>query len=372
MLPSVIASSLMLLPTATKHIARARLTAALTPRSLFNVTSAAVFANQQVPNMTTTTTTATSTSSSSSGSGTTGNFRFFPPDLLDQQHIDKPWGKVDSDVTSFQRVSIQKPVANIRGREDEFRSVDTAGFAVYKSPSSVPPEAFFDKDDSRVRNQYYDEIESILRSKLDGVKKVVIFDHTIRKRDKNAPRQPVQQVHVDQTPKAAETRVRRHLPASEAEELLKGRVQLINVWRPIGHPASDFPLAVIDWRTTTPRDLVPVDLLYPVRKDDNDRNDDRGKEELPDPSSATSTVGYEVKGETYGIAPSDGQQFYYYKDMTPEEVMFIKCYDSWSQGQPNGKQGIAALTPHTAFEDPNTPKDAPGRQSIEVRALVFY
>jgi hypothetical protein len=33
---------------------------------------------------------------------------------------------------------------------------------------------------------------------------------------------------------------------------------------------------------------------------------------------------------------------------------------------------VAVLTPHTAFEDPSTPKDAPLRESIELRALVFY
>lgn len=27
--------------------------------------------------------------------------------------------------------------------------------------------------------------------------------------------------------------------------------------------------------------------------------------------------------------------------------------------------------PHTAFADPRTPSDVPGRESIEVRALVF-
>lgn len=58
--------------------------------------------------------------------------------------------------------------------------------------------------------------------------------------------------------------------------------------------------------------------------------------------------------------------------MTPDEVMFIKCFDSRSEGQPNGRKGLAALTPHTAFVDPATPPDAKGRQSIEVRCLVFY
>lgn len=58
--------------------------------------------------------------------------------------------------------------------------------------------------------------------------------------------------------------------------------------------------------------------------------------------------------------------------MTPDEAMFIKCFDSWGQGQPNGREGVAALTPHTAFIDPLTPEGAKGRQSIEVRCLVFY
>lgn len=176
---------------------------------------------------------------------------------------------------------------------------------------------------------------------------------------------------VDQTPGAAEARVRRHLPAEEVEELLKGRWQIINVWRPIENPASDTPLAVVDWRTTKDEDFVATDLLYPKRQDDRDV-DDRGKEVLPDPNSYTSTVGYEIKGETMAVAPSERHKFYYQKDMTPEEVLLLKCFDSYGQGMPLGKDGIAVRTPHTAFSDPNTPADAPGRQSIEVRCLVFY
>src|SRR6185436_16727872 len=138
--------------------------------------------------------------------------------------------------------------------------------------------------------------------------------------------QPVQQVHVDQTPKAAEARVFRHLPKEEAAELVKGRYQIINVWRPIANPASDFPLAVVDWRSTSPSDLIPVDLLYPIR--DSDDGDDRGKEALPKAKNNQSTEGYEAKGETFSVAPNDSHKFYYLKDMTPEEALFIKCFDS--------------------------------------------
>lgn len=261
----------------------------------------------------------------------------------------------------------ERTLHNIRGREKEF-TTDNSGFAVYNSPAK---EKTF-TEDAAVREGYYQEVENMLKQKLPGVKKVVIFDHTIRRRTKDSPRQPVQQVHVDQTPNAADVRVRRHLPADEAEELLKGRYQIINVWRPIENPASDFPLAVIDWRSTKPSDFIPVDLMYPNRPDSVMDDDDRGKEKLPDPSTWGSTKGYEPRGETLGVSSNDSHKFYYMKDMTPEEVMLLKCYDSFGEGEPMGKQGLAVRTPHTAFIDKNTPKDAPGRQSIEVRCLVFY
>lgn len=274
--------------------------------------------------------------------------------------------KVDGPGWSFTHTKHERQVHNLRGKEHEF-TTDNSGFAVYKSPAK---EKLF-VDDEAVREGYYAEVESLLRDKLSGVKKVVIFDHTIRRRTKDSPRQPVQQVHIDQSPGAAEVRVRRHLPPDEADELVKGRYQIINVWRPIENPASDHPLAVIDWRTTSPGDFIATDLMYPKRADSADV-DDRGKEVLPDPSNYNSAKGYEVRGETMGVASNETHKYYYQKDMTTDEVLFLKCFDSYGEGLPNGKKGLAVGTPHTAFSDPQTPADAPGRQSIEVRCLVFY
>jgi hypothetical protein len=305
---------------------------------------------------------------------TTGTFKYLDPTTITQsdEPFIKPWSKVDADVSSFSRVERRRSVSNIRdapGGGFSAFGTDVSGFAVFEAPAR---EKSF-TDDRAVREGYYAEVEALLREKLAGIKKVVIFDHTIRKHDKTSPRQPVQQVHVDQTPRAAEARVRRHVTdAAEAEELLKGRYQIINVWRPIGHAASDFPLAVVDWRTTEPKDLIKVDLLYPKRQDAEVDDDDRGKEVLPDPRSMTSTAGYEVKGETFSVQPNDKHRFYYVKDMTPDEAMFIKCFDSFSQDRPGGRKGVADYTPHTAFIDPATPADAKGRESIEVRCLVFY
>lgn len=46
--------------------------------------------------------------------------------------------------------------------------------------------------------------------------------------------------------------------------------------------------------------------------------------------------------------------------------IFLFSYDSVDDGS------VAVLTPHTAFVDPSTPADALPRESIELRALVFY
>jgi hypothetical protein len=51
--------------------------------------------------------------------------------------------------------------------------------------------------------------------------------------------------------------------------------------------------------------------------------------------------------------------------MATDEVLLLKCYDSKTDGR-------ARFAPHTAFADPTTPPDAPLRESIELRALVFH
>ena len=51
--------------------------------------------------------------------------------------------------------------------------------------------------------------------------------------------------------------------------------------------------------------------------------------------------------------------------MTRDEALVFKVYDSL-------KDGRARFTAHTSFEAPATPPNAEPRQSIEMRALVFY
>lgn len=143
-----------------------------------------------------------------------------------------------------------------------------------------------------------------------------------------------ERVHIDQTYDASVKRVQYHLP-DEAERLLKGRVRIINVWRPIHHPAAHKPLAVSDWRyLDTEHDLVSVRHIYPHRE-----------------------------GSTFSVKYNPNHKWYYLSNQTPDEVTLIKCYDS--------EVDRARLTPHSAFADKTSSPELPTRESIEIRCLVF-
>ena len=58
-----------------------------------------------------------------------------------------------------------------------------------------------------------------------------------------------------------------------------------------------------------------------------------------------------------------GHAWYYLSDQTPDEVTLFKCFDS--------DVNKARFAAHLAFADKTSPADAPLRQSIEVRAMVF-
>jgi len=70
--------------------------------------------------------------------------------------------------------------------------------------------------------------------------------------------------------------------------------------------------------------------------------------------------------ETLAVKHHEGHSWKYLKGMTPEEIVLFKCGESIIDGS------VALCTPHTSFIDPTAPKDAKPRESIELRASVFY
>lgn len=216
-------------------------------------------------------------------------------------------------------------------------SLDHEGFAVLHHASAV--HDFWDEDE--LRRTYYPEAERVI-AEATGASEVFIFDHTLRRRVKGAqdwsreaPRQPATRVHVDHTAKSGPQRVRDFF-GDDADRLLRGRVQVINLWRPIRGPLRDAPLAMCDVESVAPEDLVASDLVYQHRV-----------------------------GETYNVTYNPSHRWYYVPEMQPHEALLLKCYDSATDGR-------ARFLPHTAFEDPTAPDDVPPRESIELRTLVFH
>ena len=62
---------------------------------------------------------------------------------------------------------------------------------------------------------------------------------------------------------------------------------------------------------------------------------------------------------TFSVKYNPDHRWYYLSEQTPDEVTLIKCYDS--------ETDRARLTPHSAFLDASSPKEAPHRESIEIR-----
>src|ERR1700731_81210 len=126
-------------------------------------------------------------------------------------------------------------------------TLDGEGLAHIEHRSAV--KDFYDEDE--LRCVYYPEAVRLV-AEATGASRVLVFDHTIRRRvaggidrSPGTPRQPVTSVHNDYTVKSGPQRVR-DLMGEEAEELLRHRFEIVNVWRPIRGPLRDAPLAVCD------------------------------------------------------------------------------------------------------------------------------
>jgi hypothetical protein len=221
------------------------------------------------------------------------------------------------------------------GRQAADLSIDASGFVLVDHPTQV--RNFFDPEE--LKRVYYAEVVQLIKQ-VSGAKRAVVFDHTLRsgseaEREAKLIREPVLSAHNDYTEWSGPNRVR-EVMGDEAEELLRRRFAIIQVWRAIVDPIESNPLAMADARSVAPQDLLIAERRYPHRV-----------------------------GQTYRLKYNPQHRWYYFPRMHRDEAIVFKVYDS-------EKDGRARFTPHTSFEDPATPPGARPRQSIEVRALAFF
>lgn len=214
-------------------------------------------------------------------------------------------------------------------------SLDENGFVFVGHETKVWD--FFDAE--QLQSVYYPEVQELIK-RMSGAARVAIFDHTLRsgdesEREEKLIREPVLSAHNDYTEWSGPNRVREFLP-EEADELLKHRFAIIQVWRAINQPIQANPLALADAKSVAFEDLLVAERRYPHRV-----------------------------GQTYRLKHNPNHRWFYFPKMRRDEALVFKVYDS-------EKDGRARFTPHTSFADPDSPTDARPRQSIEVRAFAFF
>ena len=221
-----------------------------------------------------------------------------------------------------------------RPLRDTFK-LDTHGFAFVDHPTKVQ-----NFTEEAQRKDIYDAEIADLIKKHSGASEVLVFDHTLRIGDEatrtavNA-RAPVRGVHNDYTENSAPKRLRDVLGAEEAEKRMQKRFAIIQVWRPIRGNVYADPLAISDGRSIPREGFILQQRRY------RDRT-----------------------AETYHISYNPAHEWFYFPEMTRDEAMVFKVFDS--------NTNVTEFTAHTAFEDPNTAANAPARESIETRTFAFW
>lgn len=220
--------------------------------------------------------------------------------------------------------------------------IEREGFALWDAPTEVTD--FLDVD--RVKKVYYREASELALA-VTGATHAYVFDHLVRRRERDRAALTFGRsrndglaaangrIHNDYTEASGRKRLELVLADPEVAARVK-RYSIVNVWRSIRGRVVDTPLAVCDARTLTVSDLVVSEVRYPRRT-----------------------------GEIYVVLRSPLHRWSYFSEMDRHEALVFKQYDSQLSG-------VARFTPHTAFDLPDIPPDAPLRESIELRCLVVY
>lgn len=190
---------------------------------------------------------------------------------------------------------------------------------------------------------YETEIKNMLYKTTDA-SDIVVFDHTRRSssasvRSERNIREASSVIHNDYSDTSGHTRLRDYLNANrevQKNDLLNRDFAIVNVWRSINGTIINHPLAMCAATSVPDKDLIAVKR--------------KGKERM---------------GELQLMLHGSSHRWCYFPLMTIDEALVFKTYDSRSDGR-------TRFTPHTSFDDPNAPNDAPARESIESRCFVFF
>jgi hypothetical protein len=152
------------------------------------------------------------------------------------------------------------------------------------------------------------------------------------------------------TEPSAHRRARLLLERAGRGDLKYRRFIASSLWRPFSEPPHDWPLAVCDGSSVTDDEGVPNLMLVVDAIPDPEAMSD----ELADTSSLPAA---------YVFHFNPNHRWWFFPDMTRDEVILLKLYDSDHSG--------AWRVPHTAFHH-TTQTGARPRESIEFRTIAYF
>ncbi len=212
-------------------------------------------------------------------------------------------------------------------------TLDVNGFCLLHHTSGVRNFG----DGEEVRSIYYPEIIA-LAQRTTGAREVIITQHVVRTEDTSDFNKAYARfLHCDYTLDDPRGLAKRALARRETDshDYAASEFAWFNSWQPFDHAVERNPLAVVDASTVKTADVL--DYHY---------------------------TGYGQKGKSAMPLRDPNHRFYYVRRMQTNELLFIKQLDT--------RQGQSKVCPHTSFDDPASPADAPPRRSIEVRMMAVF
>lgn len=223
-------------------------------------------------------------------------------------------------------------VKDARLIKDEL-DLDRTGFKYYDLDAQVIDF----HNEKLVREAYYPQIAEFAKVATNA-SEVYITNHLVRTEDtSNFNKAYARFVHCDYgintTVSVSETLLKNR--GKDLQNYQDAEYAWFNSWQPFDFTVEKNPLCVLDARTLADGDIL--EYLYTA-------NEKEFRSSMP--------------------VWNPNHQFYYVSQMQTSEILLVKQLET--------RNVTAKYCPHSSFEIPNPPKDAPPRRSIEVRMMCVF
>jgi hypothetical protein len=239
-------------------------------------------------------------------------------------------------------------VCDIRGLTNQI-SLDHNGFQLigYRGLTiEALSRTEFDETDLSARaGDYYADMAELIKSQ-SGARDVVplrngLFLRRHKKKQREGERLASTFAHIDFSSQSARDFVLVAMAWEGIHEIDPySRLVVIQSWHVLTPPPQDYPLVLCDTTSVDKGDLFFIDYIPPTGRLD-------------------------IRTESYAVAYNPAHRWYYFSEMTPDEVILFKGFDSLAGA-------CAGAPPHTSFRNADAPTAVLPRSSIEARFLCFF